>query len=389
MGIFKISAGLGTAFRQQRRSIFGNKRYWFHIGFWMLAVMLLGSGYVESFDKGFKVGIGTGSNRQASDVLPAQVPYWYIYVLGTLAASLMVYNYLLFVIPYAKYKRKKRYLWLGLIVNGAIWLILIMSSAMTVGYLYGTGNEITLKNNPLLFIVLISSIFSGIGAGYFFSVYYFLDLYDQQKHLNAYKKILTEKMQAETNFLKSQINPHFLFNTLNNIYSLTLSRSKDAPLIAGQLKALLSYMLYDCSKESVRLEGEITFLRNYLDLETLRNRNEEVDIRMEVRGDPADKGIAPLLLINFVENAFKHGVKSGIGNAFVHLSLALVGNRLSMEISNSKPENADDRKMEIKQDGGIGIYNVKRRLAILYPGRHKLRIWETEKEYNVYLTIDL
>jgi LytS/YehU family sensor histidine kinase len=223
----------------------------------------------------------------------------------------------------------------------------------------------------------------------YFSLYYFLDLYDQQKSLNKYRKVFTEKLEAETNFLKTQINPHFLFNTLNNIYSLTLSQSSDAAFITRQLKNLITYMLQDCTNDLVPLTGEIAFLKNYITLEQLRNKQEQIDIQLTIKGESGNKKIAPLLLINFVENAFKHGVKAGISNAFVKINLLIMGHVLALEIVNSKPEQIEDQQKSVKEDGGIGIQNVSRRLDILYPHRHKLRISESKKEYSVYLSIDL
>src|SRR5215217_6060899 len=126
----------------------------------------------------------------------------------------------------------------------------------------------------------------------FFSFYYFIDLYDQQKGLNRYQQVFTDKLQAETNFLKTQINPHFLFNTLNNIYSLTLSKSDDAPRITEQLKELISYMVNDCALDMVPLSGEINFLRNYIALEQLRNRQDNTIIELEIKGNTGGREIA-------------------------------------------------------------------------------------------------
>ncbi len=137
--------------------------------------------------------------------------------------------------------------------------------------------------------------------------------------------------------MKTQINPHFLFNTLNNIYSLALRQSDDAPVIARQLKELSQYMLYDCTRDMVPLSGEVTFLNNYVSLEQLRNKQEDIDIRLDIKGETEGKQIAPLLLVNFIENAFKHGVKSGIDRAFVQINPFIMDDLLSMEVTNSRP----------------------------------------------------
>jgi LytS/YehU family sensor histidine kinase len=247
----------------------------------------------------------------------------------------------------------------------------------------------TLRNDDSTLIFIMSAAFSGITAALFFSLYYFLDLYDQQKNLNQYRQLLTQKLEAETNFLKTQINPHFLFNTLNNIYSLTLSQSTDAAHITRQLKDLITYMLQDCSKDVVLLSGEIEFLSNYIDLEKLRNKQEQAKIQLNIHGVVGEQKIAPLLLVNFVENAFKHGVKAGVDNAFVNIDLQVMNNMLTVEIVNSKPAAASHPDKAVKEEGGIGIQNVKRRLNILYPNRHRLSITESKTEFSVYLSIDL
>lgn len=305
-------------------------------------------------------------------------------LVGSSIAAIMVYFFLLLVIPYARYKRRKTFLWVGLMCNIGFWVVALI----LVGMLSGTINTVDI-NKSRGYSVGISASLSAIIAAYFFSLYYFIDLYDQQKYLNRYQQIFTDKLQAETNFLKTQINPHFLFNTLNNIYSLSLKQSSDAVIITQQLKDLIQYMVHDCSKEIVPLEGEIEFLKNYIALEKLRNKQENIDIELNVKGDAAGKEVAPLLLVNFIENAFKHGVKAGIDHAFVKINLYLMDNILSMEITNSKPKATKSNNLSVQHNGGIGIRNVRRRLEILYPKKHKLRINESKAEYMVHLNIKL
>jgi sensor histidine kinase YesM len=388
LAVFNIHPALKQELQQQRRTIFGNKRFIFHIIMWLAALCYL---VLSVFGDDFKTGVEVGtSHNQGSSINGAAIndaPFLTIAIISTLVGAVMVYFYLLFVVPFARYKKQRRYLWIGVFINVSLWLFVLIVAAVILGMTHDVKSK--LDKNDITLVLMLSAVFSGVVSGVFFSLYYFLDLYDQQKNLNQYRKVFAEKLEAETNFLKTQINPHFLFNTLNNIYSLTLSQSSDAAFITRQLKNLITYMLQDCTKDKVPLTGEIEFLKNYINLEQLRNKQEQADIQLAIKGEPGNKQIAPLLLINFVENAFKHGVKAGISNAFVKINLLVMDNVLALEIVNSKPEITGDQPKSVKEDGGIGIQNVSRRLDILYPHRHKLRISESKKEYSVYLSIDL
>lgn len=389
-----IHPRLKEELRLQRKTTFGNKRYFFHIAAWLVSLWYICFAVFNDFSLGVQKGvsgkapINTKINGHKMDDPPGLL----VALLGSVMGSIMVYFFLLYVIPYARFKKQKRYLWLGLIVNMCLWLVILSAALLYLGLMFGFSDQqfkTAQLNEGAALIATVVASFSGVTAMFFFSLYYFLDLYDQQKGLNRYREVLTEKMKAETDFLKTQINPHFLFNTLNNIYSLTLSHSDDAAVITLQLKELIVYMLEECKKDTVSLAGEIAFLKNYINLEQLRNKQEQVDIRLEVKGDPEGKEIAPLLLVNFIENAFKHGVKAGISHAFVHINLLIMEDSLSLDMINSKPPAGLDQSRAVKEHSGIGIRNVMRRLAILYPGRHKLRLSESEKDYSVYLTIEL
>ncbi len=393
MAIFRISTGLKQELYVQRNIIFGKRRYWFHIALWLLVLGYLFIGAANDLNSG--VQAGSGAIEPKSTTITIQNIPVQVLLPATIIAAAMVYFYLLLVIPYANYKKKKRYLWLGLLINALLWLAAIIGASIFLVLTHKNGGDnnnmviSTASSESWVVVVMISSIFSGVLAGYFFSLYYFIDLYDQQKNLNQYKKVLTDKLAAETNFLKMQINPHFLFNTLNNIYSLSLSRSNDTVSISRQLKDLISYMLYECSKDRVPLSGEIMFMENYVYLEKLRNKKEDVNIEFHVLGDPQRYEIAPLLLINFIENAFKHGVKAGVEHAYVKVTLIIMDGTLTMDMINSKPELPVDKRKAITEGSGIGIQNVKRRLSILYPEKHTLQISESPKEYSVHLSIDL
>jgi two-component system sensor histidine kinase AlgZ len=176
-----------------------------------------------------------------------------------------------------------------------------------------------------------------------------------------------EKATVELQLLKAQVHPHFLFNTLNNIYSFSLDNSPKTPGLILKLSSLLSYMLYDCKTDEVRLEKEIDIMKNYIDLERERYGN-KIEISWSVEGEIKDNLIAPLLLLPFLENAFKHGVSEQIEKPWLGIDISVQQGKLRCKIANSKNEYVP------QSDKGIGIENVKKRLAFIYPGKHELKI---------------
>ena len=200
----------------------------------------------------------------------------------------------------------------------------------------------------------------------------------------AYQQIDKEKLQAELQLLKSQVHPHFLFNTLNNLYALTLSKSDQSPAVVLKLSELLRYMLYECDAPEVLLTKEIAFMRNYIGLEQLRY-GDRLDMSVTISGDYEGKLIAPLLLIPFLENAFKHGTSEQLEQAWMHVELSIQNNVLKFKLINSREENhANDTYA-----GGIGLQNVQKRLQLLYADRHELKIVAEEETFMIALTLEL
>lgn len=193
-------------------------------------------------------------------------------------------------------------------------------------------------------------------------------------------------MEAELNFLKGQLHPHFLFNTLNNLYALTLKQSPQSSGVVMGLAEILRYMLYEANTELVQLERDISILKSYIELEKIRYE-ERLDINFSINGLSPEYKIAPLLILPLVENAFKHGASEQIGQAWINMDLRMKSNTLKFKISNSKPETAvhDDRPHHVS----IGLANVRKRLEILYPSAHNLKIMDEEDVFAVILEIDL
>jgi len=192
--------------------------------------------------------------------------------------------------------------------------------------------------------------------------------------------------KSELNFLKSQINPHFLFNNLNNLYAYALEKSDKTPLIILELSSVLRYMLYDCREEYVSLETEIQQLQNFVRLNEL-----QIEERGKVTFIPPERSakgykVAPLILMNFVENAFKHSIGSQVDNIVIRIKLEIQENGiLVFECENTYHSNTNNRNLS----EGIGLNNVRKRLELIYPNSHILKIKEQEGWFNVYLSLNL
>lgn len=193
-----------------------------------------------------------------------------------------------------------------------------------------------------------------------------------------------EKLDTEMKFLKSQINPHFLFNVLNNIYALTVIKSDKAPDNLMRLSEMLRYMLYDSNDGKVSLQKEIDYLENYISLASLKD-SRGLNIKVDLDKSQADLKIAPLLFIPFVENTFKHSKIEDLKNGFINISLETSHKQLEFSIENSIP-NVVFKKDKL---GGIGLPNTKQRLKLLYPHKHLLNITESDNIYSVFLKLDL
>ena len=194
-------------------------------------------------------------------------------------------------------------------------------------------------------------------------------------------------MQAELNFLKGQLHPHFLFNTLNNLYALTLKQSPQSPAIVLGLSGILRYMLYECNTDSVLLKRDVEILTHYVDLEKLRYE-ERLDCNFSISGSLEQYYIPPLLMLPLVENAFKHGTSETINDPWINIDLRVKNHTLVFKIANSKP-TIPPLETE-KQFGHIGLKNVHKRLELLFPGQYSLQVFDEEEEiYAVILQLSL
>jgi hypothetical protein len=230
-----------------------------------------------------------------------------------------------------------------------------------------------------MIILIIFLAILGISIAYFF-------LKEWAKSELIQSQLQANQLSTELKFLKSQINPHFLFNTLNNLFSMAQDKGNDE-LADGisKLSGMMRYMLYDSNEESVPLSKEITYLEECITLNKLRYADEEVIVTFDQAGQIADIRIAPMLFIPFVENAFKHGVAIG-QRAAIQIALAVSGQKLIFTCANTDFSKIRKMEMEIS---GIGLDNVIRRLELVYPGRHRLHIKKEDGKFMVNLEIDL
>lgn len=210
-----------------------------------------------------------------------------------------------------------------------------------------------------------------------------LDFLKEQKRVADLEK---NQLETELLFLKSQISPHFFFNTLNNIHSLALERSNKTSKIILRLSELMRYLLYETQSKRQSLEKEIICIQNYLDLEKIRH-DDLLEINMTISGELEDKEIAPILLLTFVENAFKHGVNKNIGTVKIDIDFTIIEDFLYFTLTNPLPA-VTEFKHEVSHSSGIGLENVKKRLNLGYnQSDFKLDISNDDHVFTIKLKI--
>ncbi len=203
--------------------------------------------------------------------------------------------------------------------------------------------------------------------------------------LESEKKTLqNEKLNAELNYLKAQINPHFLFNTLHNLNYLTQAKSDEATSVIVRLSNIMRYMIYEAPKEKVLLSQEVEYIKDYLSLESIRLNN-KLDLKLNLQESDNDIAIAPLLLIPFVENAFKHGVSDKKTENWISIDLIADQNSLQFGVSNSLSGQGNNTT----QASGFGLTNLRQRLTLAYPGKHELTTEAKKNQFEVKLNLSL
>jgi two-component system LytT family sensor kinase len=298
-----------------------------------------------------------------------------VLIYGIINIGLFYLNYLVFI-PW--FLNKKRY---------GIYAMAIVCAVVLFGFgKYGVAlifkqyvlmrikGEVVGFGSYFLSTVFTSLVFLFLSTALKFTVDWFLNERIQRDLEN-------QRLSAELAFLKSQINPHFLFNSLNSIYSLAYQRSETTPEAILKLSEIMRYMLYECNDNKVDLDRELQYLQNYIDLQRIRFGNKAF-IDFKIDGKVETQQIVPLLLIAFIENAFKHGVASNPQTP-IRLLIEVDEAHLHFFMQNKKHTNNRD------ESGGIGLNNVKRRLDLLYPGKYNLDIRDEIDTYTVELSLVL
>jgi two-component system, LytTR family, sensor kinase len=286
------------------------------------------------------------------------------------------FNYF-FILPYFYKKNKIAQAWAGWILL-LLFFIVIRYTVQEVLFLKWFG---------------IQNYYPGTSMAYYFfdNIYYggiliimsvlFWVLDDNMKSQNEKIILLEEKKTAQLAFLKNQVNPHFIFNTLNNIYSLVSSKSDKALPSIEKLSQLMRYMYKDSDAAQVRLQSEIDYLTSFIDLQSIRLSHKE-SVQYNCTGNTGQQTIAPLLLIPFIENMFKHGI---LNHAEKPLQINVVVNNGTLQLTTANFINS----LHKDAASGIGLDNVKKRLALLYPDKHTLSIEIKENIYTSNLQIKL
>jgi len=335
-----------------------------HVVFWLIIISLCG------------ISILNSSFRWTGYDLTVIFGYY-----GLINISIFYVNYTLLV-PQLVRDRKKY----GMYVAAIALLIIGMAAVKTMLASLNSGIILTEYNSETKALMPINILAYSLKAifmsGFFIVVSTLIKFaVDWFSNERIQRNLETEKKDMELQFLKSQLNPHFLFNSLNNIYSLAYQKSDKTADAILKLSEIMRYMIYESNDSWVSLNKEIQYVQSYIDLQRLRFKNGAA-VEMILNGEIDNQQIVPLILISFVENAFKHGVADDPEDP---IRINLIANQkiLNFSVQNKKNKNNKDSM------GGVGLNNVERRLQLLYPDRYKLNIVNSATHYTSELMLDI
>ncbi|MDA8692743.1 histidine kinase [Saprospiraceae bacterium] len=296
---------------------------------------------------------------------PLESPF-YLVLLEISADMIMVYLNIYYLLP-------RFFLNAQVFTYGLLTLLSVLAIMFFNGFLY----DFTLEDyyDPAYVVSFIVSNSSIIMMGVAFKLTGMI--YRSQVSIQDLKET---NLQTELAYLKNQVNPHFLFNTLNNLFIMSKKVDKKTPDAILQLSDLLRYQLYDCESDFVNIEKELEYLNNYIELEKLRRQ--DIDVQMNVHGNIGSAKIRPLILIPFVENAFKYNNTGGTGSAYIYIEITQSENQFHFTCKNNVGI------IKASEVGGIGLANATRRLELAYPDSHSLTAESKDGEYSVDLKID-
>jgi len=338
-----------------KRELIAHSAYWLFISGVMLLALYFSNQKITADELRISIGYFTVINISI------------FYINYTLLIPLLVKKYWLYILS-------------------LIGLIILMAAVKTIiAVLY---RDIVLQHtSPKTGEVIVTAINSFVVQSVFTSGFFIISgclikfTLDWFSNIRIQRSLETEKKDMELQFLKSQLNPHFLFNSLNNIYSLAYQKSDKTADAILKLSEILRYMIYESNDSWVALSTEIEYVNSYIELQKLRFKDGAA-IEMTVNGEIDNQQILPLVLISFVENAFKHGVANDPNDP---IRINIIANKKILHFSITNKKNVSNKD----EMGGVGLNNVERRLQLLYPERYKLNIVNSATHYTSELMLDI
>lgn len=301
------------------------------------------------------------------------------------------YFVLYFLIPRYLYTQKYLIFFPAVIIFIIVYGVLIEEPAayLIITRLHGAdkwGSPLVFIPTRLLWTLVILLMITGVASAIKITKHWLVSLQEKQKLQRDMIQTELKLREAELKYLKSQIHPHFLFNTLNNLYGLTLEKSDRAPEVVVKLSEMLDFMLYEANHKLIPLKKEVKLLENYIGLEKIRyDEHLQVKLNKPVRFNKLE--IAPFLLLAFAENAFKHGKNSRAEENLIIIKLKISGTHLYYEVINTIDNTGPDEESVIEE--GIGLQNLRKRLELQYPAHFELTLNKRGSRFHANLVIDL
>jgi two-component system LytT family sensor kinase len=294
--------------------------------------------------------------------------WWFLFVVNLFLLPAYIF-YSLVIVPRFLFEKKYiRFFALTILFLATIQLLLFGIYSL----IWDFANQIeqsyfTYSSSTFIRELLWNSIYTLIAIG----IYFIKKALDERELLITLQK---DSNSYRLKYLRSQLNPHFLFNTLNSIYSLSMQKSDKTPDVVVKLADLMRYLIYECNEEKVPLNKEIEFIQNYIEIEKIRYN---ADVRFTIEGNTDEIMIEPFLFISFIENGFKHAFDNAYSNAFIYINIKVQPEQIELTVINN---TSIDLETQAKKIQGTGIRNSKSILELLYPTSHALNIIQTEKE---------
>jgi signal transduction histidine kinase len=345
-------------------------RFYRHAGFWLVFYVFSIASYFHDFLD--KIGFSNWILLQSLETL-----------LHVLTQILFCYPVIYFLLP--RFLQPRKYL--SFFLSLAAWSVVVYFVYYLVHVLLFSRIHamVGLKFRPpelVYWFTLISFISyfpvsTGLALALKTSKNWYLKRLENQQ-------LFEENSNAELQLLKAQIHPHFLFNTLNNIYSFTLKKSGESSALIRKLSDTIRYMIQDCDAYQVSLKKELHMIQDYMELEKIRYGS-RLTMEIDIEGNTETKMVTPLLMIPLIENSFKHGTSQMLKHPWIVLRIITASNWLNFQITNSKPYSHPSTPVK----GGIGLLNVKKRLQLLYPEKHQLNIVSNDDSFSVSMKIPL